>query len=220
MKKMISVLLVMLLICAAAAAETVYVTISDGQGNIAIANEAIDVQDTDADGLVTLHDALYAAHESCYPGGAEAGFATSLTDYGMSLDRLWGEENGGSYGYCVNNASAYNMLDPLTEGDSLYAYVYTDLEAWSDTFSFFDFSAIETGADFELTLSAQSFDADWNPVVLPVEGAEITLNGEAAGIFTDADGKAVLNLDAGEYLISAVSDNMTLVPPVCKAVIE
>lgn len=217
MKKMISVLLAMLLIYSLAAAETVYVTISDGSGNLAVAHEAFDVNDIDGDGIVTIHDALHAAHEMRYDGGAEAGYGTGLTDFGLSLNRLWGEENGGSYGYYVNNASAYSLTDPLADGDSVYAYAFTDLESWSDTYCFFNVSAVETASAFELTLTAQSYDADWNQILIPVEGAEIILNGEGSGIFTNAEGEVQLELPAGEYLISAHSDTMTLVPPVCTA---
>ena len=220
MKKMISVLLAILLLCTLCHAETVYVTISDGQGNLAVPHASFDVTDIDADGAITIHDALYAAHEACYEGGAEAGYAVSMGDFGLCINKLWGEENGGSYGYYVNNASAFNLSDPVKEGDSVQAYAFTDLVGFSDTFSFFDLTEIETDADFQLTLNCQMYDADWNPVYLPVEGAEITLNGEGSGIFTDAEGKAALNLEPGEYLISAHSESITLVPPVCIAAVK
>lgn len=220
MKKMISVLLVILLLCSLCCAETVYVTISNGQGALVVPHAAIDVTDIDADGAITIHDALYAAHEACYAGGADAGYAVSMGEYGLCINKLWGEENGGSYGYYVNNASAFNLADPVKAGDSVQAYAFSDLAGFSDTFSFFDFAEIETGADFQLTLSCQTYDADWNPVYMPVEGAEITLNGEGSGIFTDAEGKAVLDLEPGEYLISAHSETITLVPPVCHAIVK
>ena len=109
-------------------------------------------------------------------------------------------------------------FDRLKEGDHLQAFVYTDLEAWSDTYCYFDCLSIETSADFELTLTAQTFDADWNAVLHPIEGAIITVNGNETEFVTDAEGKVVIDLqESGEYVISAVSDQMTLVPPVCLA---
>lgn len=220
MKKLISVLLAILLLSTLCYAETVYVTISDGEGKLAVPHTAIEVSDTDADGAITISDALYAAHEAGYPGGAEAGYAVSMGEFGLCINKLWGEENGGSYGYYVNNASAFNLADPVKDGDSVQAYAFSDLVGFSDTFSFFDLAEIETDADFQLTLNCQMYDADWNPVYMPVEGAEITLNGEGSGIYTDAEGKALLDLEPGEYLVSARSETITLVPPVCNATVK
>lgn len=219
MKKLLSILCAMLVLAGCAAAETVYVTIADDQDNLAVAFEKIEVLDADGDGTVSICDALYAAHEQHYEGGAEAGFIAEKTEYGISMYRLWGVENGGSYGYYVNNVSPTSLLDAVKDGDSIYAYPFTDLETWSDTFCYFDVSAIETSADFVLKLTAQTYDANWNVVEVPVSGAMITLNGEDSGITTDANGEAVLDLEAGEYLISAYSAEINLVPPVCVATI-
>lgn len=219
MKRFLGIVLVLALLCGIASAETIYVSISDDQGRLALANEAVTVSDVDGDGAININEALIAAHEQAYPGGAQAGYEALDVGYGLSMNRLWGVENGGSYGYYVNNASAYSLLDAISDGDSLYAYAFTDLENWSDTYSFFDCAVIEAEGSFELTLSAQSFDADWNPVCLPVEGAVITVNGEDSGFVTAADGKVKIELDAGEYLISARSETMTLVPPVCRVTV-
>lgn len=68
----------------------------------------------------------------------------------------------------------------------------------------------------QIKLNLQSFDENWNPVAIAAEGAEIIIDGEASGLFTDAEGAASIKLDtAGAHLISAKSDSMTLVPPVC-----
>lgn len=217
MKKYLSIVLALVLLCSIAAAETIYVTISDDQGKLALAAEPVNAKDIDGDGSVNFNEALVAAHDLAYPGGSEAGYAAEDQGYGLSMSRLWGVENGGSYGYYVNNASAFSLLDPLSDGDCIYAYAFTDLETWSDTFSFFELDAIEADGSFKLTLSAQTYDADWNPVYVPVEGAVITVNGEDTEYRTDADGKVSISLEAGEYLISAHSDAMTLVPPVYKA---
>ena len=218
MKKWFCVCISVLLICSCALAENVFVSISTSKG-LALAFEAVEASDLDGDGVVSINDALLAAHELGFEGGAKAGYDAAVSEYGRSLNRLWGEENGGSYGYYVNNASALSLNDVVADGDYIYAYAYTDLETWSDTYAFFEFAEIETGADFELTLMVQTYDADWNSVYLPVEGAIITLNGADSAYRTDADGKVLLDLEAGQYLISARSEAMTLVPPVCKATI-
>lgn len=206
------------------AAETVdvYVTISDGTGILPLAQEKITVTDVDADGTLTINDALYAAHDAKYDGGAEAGFASDETEYGLSLNKLWGIENGGSYGYYVNNASAMSLSDTISDGDYINAYAYSDLTAWSDVYSWFDIDSTEldTGAEMALTLCYAGYDADWNPVTLCASDAVITINGEKTSLTTDSQGKVEIKFDeAGEYVISAVSDTQTLVPPVCKVTV-
>lgn len=201
-------------------AASVYVTISDNEGKLVLTQEAIDVTDTDGDGALTISDALYAAHEAKFEGGAAAGFANETTDWGLSLTKLWGVENGGSYGYYVNNVSAMGLADPITEGDYVNAFIYTDLTAWSDKYTFFDVNTLTASEDEEvsLTLSAAGYDADYNPVTVPVEDATITLNGTATEYKTDAEGKVTFKMEeSGNVVISAVSDIQTLVPPVCMA---
>ncbi len=200
----------------------VYVTISDAEGTLALAAESIAVSDIDGDGALTINDALYLAHEACYDGGAAAGYASAYGDYGLSLNKLWGTENGGSYGYYVNNASAWSLADPVADGDYINAFVYTDLNAWSDTYCYFDANSVsaEAGEEVTLTLLAAGYDADWNPAVLPVEDAIITIDGEASDWRTDAEGKVTLSFkNGGNFVISAVSDTQILVPPVCKAAV-
>lgn len=210
--------LLALALCGAAIAETVYVTISNGQGQLVMCNAAVELTDVDADGAFTINDALYAAHEAAFEGGAEAGYATADTGYGPSISMLWGEENGGSYGYYLNDASAYSLADPVSDGDYLNAFVYTDLEAWSDQYCAFDCRSaqVAAGAGVDLTLSMIVFDESWNALRVPIEGATITVDGEDTAFITDAEGKVHLTLDvAGEHLISARSDAANLVPPVC-----
>ena len=201
----------------------VYVTIADDKGALALTQEKITVTDIDEDGALTINDALYAAHEAKFEGGAAQGYSSSEGQWGLSLDKLWGVENGGSYGYVVNNKSAMGLTDAVKAGDYINAYIYTDLTAWSDVYCFFDVNtlAISEDAEFTLTLSANGYDADWNPVVNPVANATITLNGVATEYKTDAEGKVTLKIaDAGNCVISATSESQTLVPPVCVATVS
>ena len=122
-------------------------------------------------------------------------------------------ENGGSYGYYVNNEAAMGLADPLEDGDFVNAFVYTDTAAFSDTYAFFDeFDAL--AGEVTLTLYAAGYDANWAPVTNPVAGAVITVNGEKTEAVTDENGKATLTVQAGD-VVSAVSDSQTLVPPCC-----
>lgn len=225
MKKFLALLLTLLFIVStacAADATSAFVSITDGEGNLVLAHTAVDVTDVDADGALTIYDALSCAHTAYCETGAE-GFAAETTEYGLSMTRLWGVENGGSYGYYLNNASAWSLLDPIAEGDHVKAFVYTDLTAWSDTYCFFTFDAVTTpaGSELALNLSAAAFDENYAPITVAVADATITVNGEATEIKTDAEGNFTLSLtDAGVYTISATSDTMTLVAPVCVITVE
>ncbi len=196
----------------------IYVTISDGEGKLAVTQEKITVVDADEDDMLTINDALWCAHENEYEGGAESGYNSYFhDDYGLSLDMLWGNDSG-SFGYYVNNTSAWSLADPIKDGDSVYAFVYTDQKNWSDTYCYFDMMSVSVGQKQEIIVKLMyaDYDAEWNPVTLPVENAIITVNGCSTEIKTDAEGKAVISFkDTGKYILSAESDSMTLVPPVC-----
>lgn len=225
MKKTLALVLALMLVLSTAAlsafaADTadVYVTISDGEGKLVLTQEKITVSDIDDDGALTINDALYAAHEAKFEGGAAEGYASGESAYGLSLNKLWGIENGGSYGYYVNNASAWSLVDPIADGDYIKAYVYQDLTAWSDTYTYFDVNTIESEqfGQTTLTLSAAGFDESYNPITLPVANAVITINGVESEFVTDAEGKVTIGIDSvGTYVISAISESMTIVPPVC-----
>ena len=194
----------------------VYVTIANG--GLMLAHEAVTVNDADGDGVLTIDEALASAHDAAYEGGAGAGYASEKTDYGLSMTKLWGVENGGSYGYYVNNTSAMSLEDTVSAGDHIVAFAYTDMTAWSDTYSFFDVAAADTET-VSLTLSAAGYDENWTPVTTPVAGAVITVDGELTEVVTDENGEAEVTVGEGTHIISATSDSVTLVPPVCVATV-
>ena len=221
MKKFLSLLLAVWMLvsltASAEAAPTVYVSISDDTGALVLAYVPVALTDADGDGALTICDALMLAHAAHHPEGAEA-FLAEQTEWGLSLYKLWGVENGGSYGYMLNDVSAWSLVDPVKDGDHVKAYAFTDLTAFSDTYAYFTapVAAAVVNTEIALTLNAAGYDADWNPVILPVAGATLTVNGEKTDVVTDENGNAVLTLaEAGTYTVSAVSETMTLVPPVC-----
>ena len=221
MKKFLSVLLALAMLVSLTAfaeeAPTVYVSISDDTGTLTLAYAPVALSDQDGDGALTICDALMEAHAAYYPDGA-AGFLAEESQWGLSMYRLWGVENGGSYGYCVNDASAMSLVDPIQPGDHIKAYAFTDLTNYSDTYAYFTapVAAAAVNSEVALTLSASGYDANWAPVILPVAGATLTVNGEKTEVTTDENGNAVLTFTApGVYTVSAVSETMTLVPPVC-----
>ena len=231
MKKTLSVILSVLIIlsigvvCAAAEdSADVWVTIADKDGKLAVAAEKVTVTDADKDGALTINDALYCAHEAFYEGGAAAGYATGSTQYGLSLNKLWGAANGGSYGYYVNGASAWSLTDAVNTGDYLYAFVYTDLTAWSDKFSTFDkfMGDVDASEGTELTLTyVAEYDASYMPVFKPLAGAQILIDGEASGVTTDENGKAKITFAKnGKAVVSAKADAVTITPPVFLAAVS
>lgn len=210
MKKLVCTLLALALLCGAALADTVYVTITDGNGEFRLAHAATEVSDVDGDGELTVYDALYCAHEQYYEGGAAAGFAAETTDYGISLTKLWGIDNGGSFGYYVNDNACQNLADLAGDGSHVQAYAFRDLENWSDTFSYF-----QQGEGDALTLIMQGHDADWNVVETPVAGAKITIDGQATDLVTDESGSATVSIaEPGTHIVSATYDGAVLVPPI------
>lgn len=223
-KLLVTVLITALMFTAfaVAAEETdiiVTVTISDASGTLPLVLAEVTVSDLDDDGALTICDALIAAHDAHYDGGSSAGFGYASTDYGLSLTKLWGVDNGGAYGYYVNNSSALSLADAVKDGDYIYAYVYSDTQNWSDRYLFFTENEISTtnGNSFELTLCEATFDADWAPVVLPVSGAKITIDGKDIGVTTNDEGKATVTVsENGSFILSATLDGSVIVPPVCK----
>ena len=198
----------------------VYVTIANA-GKLEVAQEKVTVTDVDEDGALTINDTLVVAHDVYYEGGAEAGYASANTDYGLSIAKLWGDTSG-SFGYYVNHASAWSLADVVEDGDYVNAFVYKDAAFWSDTYCYFDVNTTTgtAGEDITVTLSMAGYDANWNPIVLPAADATITVNGETTDVKTDAEGKATIQIaQGGTYVISATSDTMTLVPPVCVATV-
>ena len=230
MKKTVLAVFTAVLMCLLAAGASaadegadVYVSISDG--SLRVAAEKITVTDADSDGALTINDALILAHDAKYEGGSEAGYTAVVSDYGLAMSKLWGVENGTGYGYYLNNTAAMNLSDPVKDGDYVYAFVYTDTTAFSDVYCYFDENtiALESGNNqsITLTLSAAGYDENWAPIVIPVEGATITVNGAATEYKTDADGKVTISLNVTEdAVISAFSDTATIVPPVCNIAVD
>ena len=206
---------------------TVYVSISDSGSFVKdkegkdVACVPVTVSDRNSDGVLDVDEALYAAHELLYDGGAAAGYASYTGDYGLSLGKLWGDESQ-CYGYWVNDVSCFSLADEVKSGDRLTAFIYADKSGWSDAYACFDktFAEVYAGVPLELTLSAAGYDEDWNTVFSSCADAFIKINGAVQAKLTGADGKATLRFDApGTYTVSAVklneSDKPVITAPVC-----
>ncbi|MCQ2452220.1 MAG: carboxypeptidase-like regulatory domain-containing protein [Oscillospiraceae bacterium] len=201
----------------------VFISIADA-GTLVLNNEPLAVEDSDRDGMVTVDEVLLAAHAAFYRGGIK-GYATEdLGKYGQCISRLWGVDNGGFYGFHVNDNLDFTgeeqLSDPVLPQDCVYAYSFQDLLTWSDIYSYIvgDIQTAEDGSCFYqgqlMTLERDEFQQQ---VRLPLSGAEILVNGEKSGVFTDESGCFVLPLSAdGSYELSAQAADLILIPPVCR----
>lgn len=217
-----------------ASSATVYVTICNqgdfaiGKDNSLIANKAVTVVDRNNDGKLDIDETLYATHEEFYNEGAEAGYSSSVGGYGLSIEKLWGNDSG-AFGYYVNNASALALTDEVKEGDYVKAFIYTDSSAWSDKYSFFNEKKLTVAKNqiFTLQLNYVAFDQSYNPSNVPISGATIgTLEGnnftaisDGSSATTGVDGKARLSFSKeGTYYVSArpAEETGIIVPPVCE----
>lgn len=194
---------------------TVNVTVSNAgePGKTAAGNLAVNLPVTvpaDANGQATVDAALTALHAKYFPGG----YATSESAYGLSVSKLWGVENGGSYLFAINNVKCNSGVgsDLVADGDALTAVVMKDLTLWSDLIAAFDKSAVtvKPGQKVELALTYDnvSYDANWNPthVATPITGASVFVAGAADKVLatTDTMGKAFVSFEqAGTYVITA-----------------
>ncbi len=199
---------------------SVYVTVAT-EGSLDLRQEKITVVDIDGDDVLTVNDALYCAHREKYEGELMEGYAFEETEYGLSLTKLWGNDCA-SYGYYVNNESAWSLADLVEDGDYINAFAYKN-EDYSDIYCFFDINSVEAkkGDEITLTLKAIGYDAEWNTITVPVKNAIIMIGGEDSQYKTDADGKVTVKIELeGKILISAISEEQTLVPPVCMVFVD
>ena len=180
------------------------------------------VSDKNTNGFIDIDDAFITIHEEA---DFSDGYATSETTWGTSLVKLWGVENGGSYGYYVNNEMAYGLEDELKDGDYLSAFVFKDTSSYSDKYTYFDKEIVELKHDnttLELTLNKVVFDDNWYPVAVPENDATITtLEDESITAKPDENGKVSLTFEPGKtYTVVARNDEKNYAPAFCKVTVE
>ena len=200
---------------------TVFVTIVDENGRVALAQECVNVEDADGDGKFTILDAFTAAHDLKFEGGAEAGFLAESSDYGLSIVRLWGSQTSTAFSYYVNAGMSGGLYDELQDGDYLDAYAYTDCVWYSDHYSCFDKRTVSAAAGEEITLkmSYTYFDASYALVTAPApKGVSVLANGNPVGT-VNGEGEVTLSFEeAGTYTIttnSAGLEGYNLVSATC-----
>lgn len=108
----------------------------------------------------------------------------------------------------------------MAKDDHIYAFGYADLEGWSDVYAYFD--VLEGTNSVELTLYYLAFDENWNPVETQLTDATLTVDGEPFPFGMNEEGSTTVSVmgEAGTHVISAVTEAMTITPPVCILTIE
>ena len=225
-RKIVSFVLVLAMLlglcgCGGGDAVSVYVSIAVA-GEAQLAVEKVSVCDLDKDGALTLNDALLAVHKK-YAANKAKDFASEDQGYGLAITKLWGDESG-SYGYYLNNESVANLEAEIKAGDYIYAYSYSDLDAWSDSYTYFDKYIVNTdGGELTLQLFRAGYDESWNPVSAPYAGASVLVNGLNIGQ-TDSEGKvsfsAAVSGRGGVVVMAEAADGDTIVPALCLLVAE
>lgn len=210
----------------AADSVNVYVTIAY-KGNVAVAQKSVTVTDRNGDGKYSVDEALYAAHEKYYTGGAKAGYLSGMTDYGLSLLTLWGDTSG-NFGYYKNHESCWSAEDTVSSGDYLVAFVYQKM-AWPvmDVYARFEKDSYVTNdaGNVSVTLQDSSYDGFYNLVYSPKKGATLKLytendrevEKEEYEVTDNGDGTYEVHVSAtGTYRLVATENETPIVPAVCR----
>ncbi|MBR2883835.1 MAG: hypothetical protein IKB93_03500 [Clostridia bacterium] len=201
----------------------VFVTVAD-KGEVVMANEVVTVTDLDKSGDFNVDEVLFAAHEDAYDEGSQAGYASEMTPYGLSITKLWGDDSG-NYGYWLNDASCWSLADTVNAGDSVVAFVYQNTEVW-DSYSRFSQDSYTAMAETSaiVTLEKAGYDANWNTVFEAHKGAALKIydsafneiSAEAYKVTDNGDGTySVIVKNIGEYTVAAYDNATPIVPALC-----
>lgn len=202
-----------------------YVTVTNagelavGKDGTQLAAVAIEVPEAGT----TVGEVIKALHKA-YAKGGEADYATSQGQYGEQIDKLWGVENGGAYGYYINGAMAMGLTDPVKSGDTVDVFVYKDAAAYSDAYTRTTLVKAEGGEAVVKVEFISGFDANYAPIFKELAGAKIyQVDGKKltdTGVATGADGTATIKLKSGSYILAAVGTDGTYTISAVRATVK
>ena len=183
--------------------------IAQAKDGSAMVEKEVTVTDIDKDGYLTYDEALVAAHDTYFEGGAAAGYKTGT--YGVT--KLWGVETGNTLFYTNGEGLQSGVtMDTVEEGDELFASVNKDDTYYADWYAQFEKTDIAVKEGKEITLSLVGHlgmaYTDEDKANVPLEGIQIGQWKDGAfepieGAVTGEDGTATFTLPEGEYLLSA-----------------
>ena len=189
-------------------ADGVIATSSDGD---AMADKPVTVKDLNGDGVLTVDEALKAAHNAYCPGGYESSLGTYGSGY---VTKLWGVTNKGYLFYVDNVPLSKGVQDSsskVEEGSHLYASILQDETHWADWYTYFDKTTATVEAYSDLTLKLSGFlgMGEGAPAASAVSGVSVGtwVDGKFKaidGLTTGKDGTVTVSFEeAGTYVITA-----------------
>ena len=208
-------------------------TCADGK---AMAFREVTVTDDNDDGKITFHEALIAAHNAYYSGGAADGY-----DAGTGfVQKIWGVTNNGSYFFNQNDISipVGVMEQPISNQDYLTVCIMKDAEGYTDIANTYFKEAsgkivnrVEINAKESLQLTLIGCVLDYNtwltvPTALSGVAVGVWQNGAFAqldSLTTDQDGKAEVSFDEpGTYILTAEGsfDGKAIMAPTCLVTVK
>ena len=171
----------------------------------------VTVTDLDKDGYLTVDEAVVAAHDAYFEGGAAAGYEVGGAY--NSVQKLWGVPTSNTLFYVNGEGIPSGVTaDTVAEGDAIYASVNKDDIYYGDWYTVFmqtDMAAKE-GANITVNVKGNWGMAytEQEKVKVPLKDIQIGLWKDGAfeaidGAVTDENGNATFKLPAGEYLLTA-----------------
>jgi len=181
------------------------------------------VYDTNDNDYIDVDDVLRTAHDEA---GFSDGYATVNGQWGKAVSKLWGVENGGSYGYAINDEFADSLDDKVNNGDYICAYVFKDTESYTDTYTYFDKTELNLkyyNPTANLKLNKFFFNYESSKTEsAPVTVANITtLEDSSIKGTIDNEGNVSITLKPGNtYTVVARNDESNYIPAFCKVTVE
>lgn len=163
----------------------------------------VTVTDVDADGTLTLNDALIAAHTAYYAEGASGYVVQS-----GNVMKLWGAQTS-SCGFFRNDALTDGVTrEPVQDGDRITAFTYYDTRYYSDRYTAFDKTSavLAVGEEMKLTLTGSGYDEYWSLETKPVATAPLGVLNMETGAFSKPASMRGGNLFGSYYLPNPSTD--------------
>ena len=163
----------------------------------------VTVTDVDADGTLTLNDALIAAHTAYYAEGA-SGYVVQ-NGY---VTKLWGVQSD-SCGFFRNDALTDSVsAEIIQNGDRITAFTYYDTQYYSDRYTAFDKTSavLAVGEEMELTLTGSGYDEYYSLETKPVATAPLGVLNMETGAFSKPTSMRGENLFGSYYLPNPSTD--------------
>lgn len=210
-----------------------YVTGMDA-GKTELYDVAVDVHDSDGDGVITVDEAFAALHEK-YCAAGKAGYGSS---YGY-VNRFWGQDTY-NVSYMINDStldgsgSKFTTALAIAENDRINIFEYQDA-AYSDIYTYFASLTDTARVGVEKTFTVKGYGVMSETAMAPkgAVAAVYDANGKAVGLNAkvDENGKFTITFPSGgtytvevsgsadyqsiDWTGSVVGDSVSVTPARC-----